>query len=319
MEISELKATYTIAQAWSDLALPGRSEKVCSSPFREDVHPSFSVFADGRRWRDFATGETGDVVDFVAKAKSCDSSAALRFIRAQTGCKSLTKTPGTKDWRWPALRRGTSAAVATLAGQRGFSIAALRDAEDREFLHFGKQWGRTFWGVTDSRRTLLELRRIGGEPWPAFGRLPARKAHCFGTGKNWPIGTLESVHFPKVALCEGAPDFLALISIAEAEEKKNLVAPLAMLGGGIGQIASDALPYFRGKHVRIFPHVDRTGLSTLAIWARQIANAGATKVDAFDLGGLVRDDRKRGKDVADLCRIDPECFERYPKFREVLP
>ena len=43
-----------------------------SSPFREDRHPSFSCFSDDRgraRWKDHATGESGNVIDFMMKAE----------------------------------------------------------------------------------------------------------------------------------------------------------------------------------------------------------------------------------------------------------
>src|SRR6516165_6545195 len=51
---------------WERLGLPGRVSGNCviRSPLRDDDRrPSFSIFADGRRFKDHATGETGDSFD----------------------------------------------------------------------------------------------------------------------------------------------------------------------------------------------------------------------------------------------------------------
>lgn len=36
---------------------------VCCSPFREDSDPSFGVSLTTKNWRDFGTGEGGDIID----------------------------------------------------------------------------------------------------------------------------------------------------------------------------------------------------------------------------------------------------------------
>jgi hypothetical protein len=58
---------------------PGKS---CHSPFREDRNPSFSIFADNHEWKDHGTGEHGDAVDFLAKARGIDISTAARELIA---------------------------------------------------------------------------------------------------------------------------------------------------------------------------------------------------------------------------------------------
>jgi hypothetical protein len=47
--------------------------------------------------------------------------------------------------------------------------------------------------------------------------------------------------------------------------------------------------------------------------------AGAARVTAYDLSGLVLVDGTAGKDLADVCRISADCLERERKFVEVLP
>ena len=58
---------------------PGRK---CRCPWRDDRNASFSVSDDGRLFNDFAVGEGGDVVAFVARALNLNPSEAGReFLR----------------------------------------------------------------------------------------------------------------------------------------------------------------------------------------------------------------------------------------------
>lgn len=76
--IKEAKESLTIVDIWHMLGLPGQPSKSCKSPFRRDKKPSFSVYDDGRRWKDFSTDEGGDVIDFIAKAKGISTGEACR-------------------------------------------------------------------------------------------------------------------------------------------------------------------------------------------------------------------------------------------------
>ena len=324
MELSDLKQRYTIGDAWRDLNLPGAPAKTCRSPLREDRNPSFSVFDDGRRFHDFGSGERGDVFDLVAKVRGCDTAAAIKFIEERLGIprpERKTTPLQTAGPKLPPLRRGTDAELRELSERRGFSIEGLRQAERRGFLHFGAQWGHAAWCLTDRRRELHESRRLDGEKWPAYGRLAARKCHCVGTGKAWPIGTVESERFPKVVVVEGAPDFLAAIHFILLENKAETVAPVGILGASNHRLAPEALAKFKGKRVCLFPHVDDAGRKAVREWARQFKEAGAARVTAFDLSGLVMADGTEGKDLAELLKIHPDCFhaEAGRKFWEVMP
>ena len=93
---------------------------------------------------------------------------------------------------------------------------------------------------------------------------------------------------------------------------------LAMLGAANHRIAEEALRRLSGKAVCLYPHCDDAGQTGSREWARQLHGAGC-RVSAFDLSGIVRADGSPGKDLADVCKIAPDCFERSEKFREVLP
>lgn len=326
MDIAELKRRYDIRTAWRDLNLPGEPGKCCCSPLREDKSPSFSVFANGERWTDFATGERGDVLDLIRAVRSCDAASAIRFVEERIGAARHEPPPVTKPVpktgpKLPQLRRGTDAEVGEMSGWRGFTVEALREAERRGFLHFANLWGHAAWCVTDSRRQLFEFRRLDGQRWLAFGRLTERKAHCVGSGKSWPIGTLESESFEKVAVVEGAPDLLAAIHFLLLEKKTGTVAPVGILGASNHRLAPDALTKFAGKQVTLYPHADGAGRAAAREWARAFKAAGAARVMAFDLAGMQLADGATGKDLADLARVSPDCLESDTgrKFAEVMP
>ncbi len=323
--IADIKARYRITEAWLDFGLPGQPGKTCHSPFREDKTPSFSVFAEGSRFRDFAADEAGDVLDFIQRVKGCTAKEAIQFASERAGIVRAPALPSPlrettdKAKRLPTLRKGTEIEISQLAERRSFSQDSLREAGRRGLLRFATLFSLAAWCVTDRRQTLAEFRRLDGTHWPAYGQLRERKAHCLGTGKNWPIGIEESADFPCIAFCEGAPDLLAALHFALAETQAEKVAPVAMLGAGAGRIAEGALPFFTGKHVRLFPHLDEAGQRVARTWAKQLADAGAARVDAFDFTGLVRADGRPGKDLADVACIAPDCFEANRKFSNLLP
>jgi hypothetical protein len=91
-----------------------------------------------------------------------------------------------------------------------------------------------------------------------------------------------------------------------------------MLGAANHRIADEALRRLAGKQVALYPQRDEAGRLAAREWARQLHAAGA-KVSAFDLSGCVKVDGTDGKDLADVCLISPDTFERERKFWEVLP
>ena len=56
-DLQQLKDMLRIPEIWQKLDLPGTPRPACRSPFRPDRHPSFAIYDEGRKWKDFATGE----------------------------------------------------------------------------------------------------------------------------------------------------------------------------------------------------------------------------------------------------------------------
>ena len=65
-----------------------------------DRSPSFSVSEDGQRWCDFATGERGDVIDFLAKVRGISSAEAFVELLKMTETQpQVANRPETKPER----------------------------------------------------------------------------------------------------------------------------------------------------------------------------------------------------------------------------
>ncbi|HOB97678.1 MAG TPA: hypothetical protein PKM43_02895 [Verrucomicrobiota bacterium] len=323
-DLPVLKHRYRIPAAWRDLGLPGEPGRTCRSPWPNehshgDANPSFSIFDDGRRWKDFATGEGGDVLDLIAKSRGCRMGDAIRWVEDRLGVVRPDRKPSPNlGLRIPPLRRGTKAEHRELCERRGFSVEGLGLAEERGFLRFTELFGHAAWCVCDQRQELFEFRRLDGRKWPAYGRLGERKSHACGS-KRWPLGVLESVPFPSIVLVEGSPDFLAACHFIVVENKERTVAPVAVLGASNHRLDPAALAHLADKPVCIYPHVDDAGRRAAREWALALKSVGVTRVTAFDLSCVVLVDGTEGKDLADVCRIAAECWEREMKFREVLP
>ena len=89
------KDRLTITEAWSRCGLTGQPKVgMNQSPFRKDSNPSFSIYAEGTRWKDFGTGESGSVVDFVAKAQGLSNTDACTAVIRLAG-KGSTQTTST--------------------------------------------------------------------------------------------------------------------------------------------------------------------------------------------------------------------------------
>jgi hypothetical protein len=220
---------------------------------------------------------------------------------------------------------GTTEQIRTLARHR-YHREALEWASIRGVLVFGDWHGNPCYGVTDSSNRILELRRVDGTPFAPMGDLKERKAHAVkGSQKSWPVGILEARNAPAIALVEGIPDFMAAHYLALWEQSPSYrhrdtsCVPVAMLSGSPA-IHVDALPHFKGKRVRIYPHADKTGLFGAHKWSKQLAQAGAAAVSFFDFSPYRQADGSPVNDLEDfLERINPATLRQHPELFRILP
>jgi len=189
-------------------------------------------------------------------------------------------------------------------------ITGLTWAAQRGVLVVGQWRDWLCYGLTDASGRVLEVRRVDNEPFPEMGPLPKRKSHSLkGSEKAWPVGIQEAIDYPAIALVEGIPDFLvahdAIIWEQGTREQPQAVqcAPVAMLSASPA-ICADALPFFKGKRVRIFAHAEKTGLAGADKWRRQLIET-AERVDLLDFSKDVRPDGTWPNDLDEWVRNGP--------------
>jgi hypothetical protein len=120
------KERLTVIELGRQLFPDWKPAKSCRSPFREDRNASFSVFGDGRRWKDFASGEGGDAIDFLALARGIDTRTATKEFLSMAGADS--PRPVTAQPLAPAKSRPASVAR---PAEMGPDLAAVwRDGLD---------------------------------------------------------------------------------------------------------------------------------------------------------------------------------------------
>jgi hypothetical protein len=328
LSIDEIKARLFIPDVWQMLNLSGKPGKSCTSPFRPDNKPSFSVFQDGQRFRDHATGDAGTVIDFIQRALDMTLNEAIQWAREKCGgpvdvpppmpaaiLKKPDARPGNATTpKAPRMRPAAPGELEALTALRGFSVETLAEAQRRGLLAFASVWGHAAWLVCDPGGRIAEGRRLDGLPWYAYGSMPARKCHAWGGHKSWPVNLEQAAKCSKLALVEGGPDAIAALEIM-LREKAEDVGVVALLGAANTRLDAAALPSFRGKIVRLFPHADEAGQRAAREWARTLREAGAARVDAFDLSGIVRTDGQPGKDLCDVLNISPGCRAELAKFQ----
>jgi hypothetical protein len=294
--LDRAKEHLSIFILWHALGLPGAARKICRSPFRDDKNASFSISDDGKVFHDFATGESGDVVAFVARAKRCtigDAARELIRIAALTPAQPARPATVRKTLRVPAFSAATVGELAEIQRVRGWpGLAGLEIATQRGLLHACTMSddgvARRAWAITDSARRSIQVRRIDGQPWTWN---TAKAWTLGGSIAGWPIGAADIGERRTVLFCEGGPDFLAAHGLAWLADRAPSVA-VVCVPGATTALSADSLPHFAGKHVRIFEHADAAGSSAGQRWSSQLAQAGAT-VDGFTFD-------PPHKDLADL-------------------
>jgi hypothetical protein len=310
------KGHLTITDLWRLRNWRGKPGRSCRVPSREDLEPSGSVFANGRLFHDFASGETFDAPGLLARVEGLAAPDACRlFIELANGApmpaRHKPQVPRQQNQRGrielPPVDFPTRTDLQKLATLRCMSIEACEAAAERKHLFF-VIWNRArCWLITDCTRQSAQLRRLDGKKFRRADGETVKALTIRRSCANWPIGASDIENAERVILCEGGGDFLAAYHFAVVEETLDAAQPVVMLGGQ--RIAPEALARLAGKRVRIFPHLDSAGSAAALRWETQLR---AAKIDAhcFDLAGLIRDDDAPVKDLNDVTRIAPDDFEQ---------
>lgn len=312
LTLEELRTRCPLPVLMHRMGLAKHAKASSCSPFRPDKNASWGIFQRDDRWfwKDHGTAESGDEIDFIIRARRSKPphafGDAIGYWEAQaekkpTGILSLELPPPEPQQKPDASRflPGSDHQLGRLAKLRNIDTRGILAAHLAGQLVFGNFIGHEVFGVRDSSGYMLEIRRLDGLPFPAVGSLAERKSHALkGSRKNWPVGIADIGDKPMVLMVEGLPDFLAAFEIVVREDALSRVAPVAMLSAA-SSIAPDALPLFKGRHVRIVPHADQAGRAAGVRWKRQLLDAGATKVDFYSVAAETEGDAPAVKDLND--------------------
>ena len=295
--ISAAKEKVRIADAWRllNLPTPPRAGNVCvKSPFRPEKSASFSIFAEGRAFKDQADDAAkGDVISFIRIAAHCDYAEARRLLLGWAGdhapighrkhagaivglrkAAALVVPPPPPPPPDPEdvteddpeadpfkhtyrILPGRMSATAIAVSRRLPIGSTSRLAEAgilRTMMGVEQQWVLVDGPEMPRDIITAEIRRHDRRP---FGH--GAKAHtCKGATKGWPIGLSLAMKEPDktIIIVEGGPDLLAAWALIEHTGRHDCVA-IAILGREIRRLVPEAQRVFAGRNALILPHRDK--------------------------------------------------------------
>jgi hypothetical protein len=323
IDYDSIKARHPLAEYCQKqgIELCGNGELVGLCPLHPEKTGSFHVYPDNH-YHCYGCGAHGDVTDLEQALRGgtrAEAAARLGAERLQNAGK-LPKAPKLKEKaeaRPPSLsglRKASPAELQQIADSRNIDLTAVELAQDLGTLRVGEVCGYPSWVLLDASGLCAEGRRLNRKPYPAITKgkiqLGERKAHTIrGSQKNWPVGILPALgyrnKFNVLALIEGGPDFLSALHFALLQNRID-IQPVAVLGRGQLRrgFHTDSHELFRGRRVRIYPHVDSDGgaLEQAIVWARQLKRLGC-EVDLFRLDGLRKINESPIKDLNDCVEI----------------
>lgn len=284
--------------------------------FRVGKHGSIALtIKDGAAlFFDHESGQGGDAVSCYAHVHNIGVGDAIKMLAGWVGLppnsdaeptQKHVSTPRKERARpvFPPMERGTRKELETLAKLRSISVHALLLEDDLGALRFATLYGHRAWILTEG--PIAQARRLDGGLWAHIG--DKKTYNLPGSWGSYPIGLDVAKCYPSILLCEGVPDYLAAGHFIEKTKCMVRWSVVGILGAG-NQIPDYALPIFKGKRVRLYPHLGDKGAGIEAAekWAAQLRSAGAGLVDSFSFEGLRKADGSPVEDLNDCTQIHPD-------------
>ena len=297
---AQARDMFRVSDLWEKFGFEGKPSSSCKSPFREDRSPSFSIFDDGKAWLDHATGEGGDVVEFLRHTLGTDHRGVREWLavylshgsaplqpsaRPKTPKATTAPTVTSKQIDWPAeIREGTADDLREFCDVRGICYPAAWAMTQAGILRFCEIKNSLCYVVTDADHRAAEIRNLGGDLFHERKAYPLR-----GVNKSWLPGVALLREAPKetsLLLTEGATDLLAAFDLYARYRRNHsggeswLAATL--LGAKCKTLHPEASDLIRGRHVRIIPDGDLAGEDMADHWTGLLRKIGCT-VDVVTL------------------------------------
>lgn len=321
MSISEAKERVTVATLGERLYPGWTPAKSCRRPWGEDRNPSFSVYDGFQKWKDHATGEGGDAVDFLQRALNLSKQEACRqFVELAGGGRGAVATvkpppqlprPASE----PVLDNDSQEKKQKRAAWPQFDLLTIEEKESLAALRSlpteGPQWASIdgvlcgavstlekarVWVVASACRHNAQARRLDGKPFDLGGQKVKAKT-LPGSLAQIPVGRFFDTRIPFVVIVEGGPDVLAAYAAIHRLGLLDSVSVCGMLGAGM-KIPPGALGSMSGRRVRILQHNDSAGRKAANEWAWQLHRFRA-KVDIWMPSA-------DGADLNDVFKLAPE-------------
>jgi hypothetical protein len=251
----------------------------------------------------------------------------VRVDEAKVKVREPGREQGTLEGRkkpyLPAMRRLRAEEYVELGERRGLEVAALEAAAGDGRLGFaewpydrgdGRQ-GKPSWVVTDGERWTAQFRPLDGTGYEGkdgtIFKSYSMKNVC------WPVGAAQGVERERIVITEGGADMLAAYELAMKAGVLGEVSIWTIFGASV-RLCREGLAYARGRRVRIFADHDegkvkefkhrpsvvvRAGWEAAGRWAGQLQEAGAARVDVYDLEPLLAG---RPGDLNDVVRLGTE-------------
>ena len=264
------------------------------SPFRPESNPSFSIYNQGRAWKDHGTGKGGDVIEFVKVALGCDHAEVRAWL-----IQHLDVAPEASEGiQWPGeLLEGNAETWRILAERRGMQPFSVQLMVHWGLLRFVEaRWNGKLhkcYAVTDGTNRCAEIRRCNGN-W--FGKSKAYPLK--GVRKKWPVGTAHLKNSPQnaaVLLVEGATDFLTAWDLVARGRHWTRWIPVSILGASCKSLDPEAAKLFQGRHVRLVGDSDPDGESMMEHWTGLLlGNRCSVSTVKLDEGMDLTDHHRRG-------------------------
>lgn len=257
-------------------------------------------------WYDFGESGGGNMLDLWMKARGMSLGSAcedaLNWLQVPESERNENRQlPAVKrlpERRAPSelwvnlqkrMRPGTFSELRALAEHRKIpAIVGLELATEAGQLWFADihDYGFDYpaWLLTDGSRRNAQARKLDGSLWEiAKDAKPCKAKTISGCEAKWPVGITEVGDRPHIFLVEGGPDLLAAWHMIWAANLLRDARPVALFGVS-NSIHEEALPLFKGKHVRIHPHNEpsQAGLKGAIQWRRQLKEAGAASVNFYE-------------------------------------
>jgi CHC2 zinc finger len=271
---------------------------------------SFVVWSD-QRWSCFGKcSRGGDVIELERALGGGTVREAVERLAGPLGAlimpsaEQTSRMSAVKTWRWSEqLRFGSEAELQRVAHDRSINVNACQLAQARGLLRFLDTREGAAWIIKDKTGENAVARLIGGQFW-ANGAKAKTLPECRA---KRPIGIVESMEFPNIAIVEGGPDLLAGFHFAIECGTEDVVAPVCMTSAN-SEFAPGDLERLRGKAIRLFPHADEKGCASGARWFRQLRTV-SPHVDYRSPRGIIRRNGAQAKDLNDLVDLAYDSWE----------